>query len=135
MAPQLLHSNELLISYSQLAVYNSGSDQPFPDWSDEDLAQGYACQQGSVAFSTMEDALCTVEMISASGRPEAEGEATLCITVPFVVHAGQEVTASSVMSDSVRAELPAGAYSLSFSAIPGAGKDGSWLYRLVFFAD
>ena len=37
MTPQLLHSNELLISYSQLAVYNSGSDQPFPDWSHEDL--------------------------------------------------------------------------------------------------
>ena len=134
MAPQLLHSNELLISYSQLAVYNSGSDQPFPDWSDEDLAQGYACQQGSVAFSTMEDTLCTVEMMSSSGVPEAEGEAALCITVPFVVHAGQEVTASSVMSDSVQAAAP-GAYNLVFSAIPGAGKNGSWLYRLVFFAD
>ena len=74
-------------------------------------------------------------MMSSSGVPEAEGEAALCITVPFAVHAGQEVTASSVMSDSVRAELPAGAYNLVFSAIPGAGKNGSWLYRLVFFAD
>lgn len=41
------------ISYSQLAVFQKGMENPFNDWEDTHVNQGFAWRPGSVSFGSL----------------------------------------------------------------------------------
>ena len=43
----------LEISYGQLAVFANSLPQPFNDWTDQHVSQGFAWRPGSVTFRSM----------------------------------------------------------------------------------
>ncbi|WP_414694810.1 competence protein ComJ [Pinirhizobacter sp.] len=41
---------DLYVSYSQLAVFQRGLDEPFNMWTDEQVKEGYSSKPGSVSI-------------------------------------------------------------------------------------
>ncbi|AFC33246.1 competence protein J [Paenibacillus mucilaginosus 3016] len=108
---------ELLISYAQLAVYASGLSNPFPEWTDRHLRQGFAWRPGSVSFAALEDVHSEI-MVSLGGKPAPDRDAVRAISVPFTVTGGGGITVSSILSRSYSYDLPHGSYELLFQAVP-----------------
>lgn len=49
-------SFSLLISYSQVAVFDSALEHPFNLWTERHVQQGFSWRPGSVSFATLEEA-------------------------------------------------------------------------------
>lgn len=108
--------HQLLISYSQIAVYRKNLDNPFPDWTDGHIRQGFAWRPGSVAFGTLGDVNSEIE-VSIENRVSSGEDSLRAIAVPFEV--GREgITIGSILSKTFDYEIPAGLYTLLFEAIP-----------------
>ncbi|MCM3747251.1 competence protein ComJ [Paenibacillus pasadenensis] len=125
--------SELLISYSQIAVYRSGLQHPYSDWTEEHIQQGFAWRDGSVSFSTLDDIRSRVEVSTGTERPPLTG-CIRAIAVPFQTDESG-VGVSSILSQHISALLPAGMYELIFMAYePKAGAEGTLTghYRIHF---
>ncbi|ANE45702.1 competence protein [Paenibacillus swuensis] len=106
---------ELVVSYSQLAIFNTGMEHPFSDWRDEHIMQGFTWREGSVSFGTLADRTSEVEV--AMGESVSVGEdAVRAIVVPFAV-GGEGITISSILSAAYDMEVPQGSYALLFEAV------------------
>ncbi|MOA00254.1 DNA-entry nuclease inhibitor [compost metagenome] len=123
--------NELLISYSQLAIYNSEVESPYSNWSDSHINQGFAWREGAVSFSTLDDAMCEVS-VSLERDIAADDRCIRAIVVPFRV-SRLGVTISSIMSEAFTYEIPEGQYALVFQIfhLP-ADEQGDQAYRYSF---
>jgi Competence protein J (ComJ) len=102
----------LYISYSQIAVFNAGMSNPFNDWTDQHVQQGFAWRPGSVSFRTIKsEGVHSVEVFTLDENLTDEyEEAERVIAVPFNVgESGVEVAS---ISDSVKINIPKGEYSL-----------------------
>ncbi|WP_426449543.1 competence protein ComJ [Paenibacillus sp. S-38] len=109
---------ELLISYAQLAVYTSGLPNPYPEWTDRHLRQGFAWRPGSVSFAALDDVRSEIVVSFGARKPVPDGEAVREISVPFPVKGAGGITVGSILSRSCHYEIPAGSYELLFRAVP-----------------
>jgi hypothetical protein len=104
----------ILVSYSQVTVFDHALDRPFNQWTDKHVAQGFSWRPGSAAFRTIAEGgrhLVTVAVdVTENEQPP---DAVRIIDVPFEVPADGAVEIGSI-SDSSLLEIPSGIYRLRF---------------------
>ncbi|WP_020176714.1 competence protein ComJ [Methyloferula stellata] len=104
----------LNVSHSQVAVFDSGLQQPFNGWTERHVNQGFAWRPGSVSFATIEEAgRHSVSLDVVSGNVGVSPEAIRVIQTPFEVPQTGAIEIASA-SDSVPFSLPSGTYALRF---------------------
>jgi hypothetical protein len=108
----MMHDQEITleVSFMQLAVFRSSLEQPFNDWSDAQVAQGFSWRSDSVSFRTIEDGPHSVRVIFAHEMPSPDPAAVRAITVPLDVLDGHFAIAS--ISDSVSIHSTPGKYQI-----------------------
>lgn len=112
------------VSFSQFAVFASALDQPFNDWTDRHVAQGFAWRPGSVSFLCMEEAgwhMAEVALVDHAGA--VAGDAVRVIEVPFDVPADGAVEIGSI-AQTVSVSLPAGTCLLRCEFLAPADAEG-----------
>ena len=107
---------DLDVSYSQVTVFHAGLDEPFNDWTDDHVNQGFAWRRESVSFKTLIEAgQHRVELvISDEFQPVGSG-VVRAILVPFTVPKKARIEIASI-SDGTEHKVPAGSYSLRYEA-------------------
>ena len=104
----------IYVSYAQLAVFNVGLDNPFNDWSQRHVQQGFAWRPGSVSFGMLFETGDIALRIIPNDEIEAVGRrSSRAIRVPFEVTPPGRVEIASI-TESVEIEIEPRAYSLSF---------------------
>ncbi len=120
----------LEVSYSQLAVFRRGLDNPFNDWKDAHVAQGFSWRPGSVSFRTLEwGGPHRVQVLVRETAGSVSRDAVRAIDVPFVVPDDGAVEVASI-SDSAVVTVPPGPYLLRCELLPRGS--GHAEVRLVF---
>jgi len=119
------------VSYGQLAVFASSLMQPFNDWTDRHVSQGFAWRPGSVSFRSLVEAgrhLIEIDVANHVGvvRPEA----VRVIEVPFEIPADGAVEIGSI-AETVPLSLPAGSFLLRCEFLQSTGTEGERV-RLTF---
>lgn len=101
------------IFYSKIAVFQYGLENPFNDWNDTHVNQGFAWRKGSVSFRTItDDEECKIS-VRVTDKKEVDRDATRAITVPFYIsHKGIEV--GSIM-ETKAIDIEEGMYGLLFT--------------------
>ncbi|MEQ8853633.1 MULTISPECIES: competence protein ComJ [Gimesia] len=100
------------VSYSQIAVFNSGLENPFNDWADQHVLQGFSWREESVSFKTLIEAgPMVVEVRKSESMPTPNG--LRVITVPFKCPHGNKVEISSIADGQV-VSIEGGNYQLIF---------------------
>lgn len=100
------------LSYGQLAVFASSLKQPYNDWTDQHVSQGFAWRPGSVSFRSMVEAgRHAVEINIANHVGAIHPNAVRVVEVPFEVPADGAVEVGSI-EETVPLTLPAGSFLL-----------------------
>lgn len=123
---------ELAITYSQLAVFDPDLEDPFNDWHDIHVAQGFTWRSNTVSFGTLVDIGRLVVEIWRVTAFELCPLSTRAIVVPFTVPSSGKVGVSD-MAEEGTAILPPGPYALVFETgfLTDNPEDGTWV-RLSF---
>jgi hypothetical protein len=119
------------ISFGQVSVFNSSLEQPFNDWEDVHIAQGFAWRHGSVSFLVSDQGTHEIEFDLRHDCGEVEDLAVTVIEVPFEVFEGGAIEYGGI-SDLRETLVPQGNYSLRFEEIPPSG-GGFGAIRLTLF--
>jgi hypothetical protein len=108
-------SFDIAITYSQISIFNSNLENPFNDWEDEQVAQGFSWREQSVSFKTLtSDEVVRVELnVVEQFRPSEKSLRT--ISVPFTCNQNGAIEISSI-TDSQPISLEPGEYQLVFEA-------------------
>ena len=101
------------ISYAQLAVFRSDLANPFNDWTEAHVAQGFAWRPGSVSFATIEASGPIDLEVAQAWPPLASSRASRIISVPFAVGETGAVDVASI-GDGETVSIPTGEYRLTF---------------------
>lgn len=119
------------ISHGQLAVFASSLHQPFNDWTDRHVGQGFAWRPGSVSFrSVVEAGQHLIEIVVADRLGAIHPDAVRAIEVPFDVPRDGAVEVGSI-AETVPLSLPAGAFLLRCEFLESGGT-ASARVRLTF---
>ncbi|MGH8780356.1 competence protein ComJ [Paraburkholderia sp.] len=102
----------ILVSYNQICVFDATLDEPFNDWADDHVHQGFAWRAGSVSFGAVENEE-TVFVIEVDNPVELDPVAFRVITVPFTVPEHQGVIVGSI-GDEREIKIDPGTYQLTF---------------------
>jgi hypothetical protein len=116
---------ELYVTYRQIAVFQSGLANPFNDWRDAHVRQGFVWRPGSVSFATFDDGRLAV-IVERSGAPPGR-KARRAILVPFTVPRRGWVEIATI-TESQDVSLEPGEYGLTFEH--GLTEDGKMWCRL-----
>ena len=121
----------LEVSYGQLAVFASSLKQPFNDWTDQHVSQGFAWRPGSVSFRTMVEAgRHSIEIEVANHVGDIHADVVRVIEVPFESPADGAVEVGSI-AETVPLSLPPGSFLLRCEFLQPAGGAGERV-RLTF---
>lgn len=105
-------SYKLYVSFCQIAIFASHLDQPFNDWTDQQVSQGFAWKKNSVSFRTLvEDGIHLIKVAVKAEMPSIAEDAIRTIDVPFESPPDGNIEIASI-SDSVAISLPSGRYTL-----------------------
>ncbi|TCP69186.1 competence protein ComJ [Baia soyae] len=121
------------ISHSQINVFNTDLKDPFNDWTDIHVNQGFSWREGCVSFGALSDWECEISVKLGEDIYENEN-AIRSIIVPFYVE-DNGITLASILSEEYIFDIPKGSYELLFHAIPlESEEDGLYLvrYELTF---
>ncbi|SDN65280.1 Competence protein J (ComJ) [Bacillus sp. OK048] len=101
------------IFYSQLAIFQYGLENPFNDWNDIHINQGFAWREGSVSFGTLsDDEECKIT-VRVTDKKEVDTDVIRAIVVPF--HIGNKgIEVGSVM-ETTAIDFEEGMYELLFT--------------------
>jgi hypothetical protein len=113
------------VSYSQLAVFASALSQPYNDWSDRHVAQGFAWRPGSVSFRTLSETgshVVEIDLVDHTGGMHPDR--VRAIEVPFDVPDDGAIEIGSI-AETVPLALPAGSFLLrcAFRRSTGVGEE------------
>lgn len=109
-------SFELLVSYSQIAVFLRDLENPFNEWTEQQVRQGFAWRPGSVSFRTLQEfGKSRVELIESSFCEFSQDKCVRAIEVPFELPRGKELELASI-SDSHVIPINPGTFQLRFEA-------------------
>lgn len=117
----------LPFSHSQLAVFRAGMRDPFNDWEDAHVEQGFAWRPGSVSFSTLDEGGDIDIDVIAKKKWSSDPAAARVIRVPFEVPEDGIEIASIISGETV--DVPAGRYDLYYET----GKKGESLWSRFTF--
>ena len=119
------------VSYSQLAVFRAGLAQPFNDWTDKHVSQGFAWRPESVSFRTVVEAgPHDIDVVVSPDGIQPSADAVWIIEVPFKVPTGGAIEVASI-ADGALVNVPPGVYSLRFESFQPEGETASRV-KLIF---
>lgn len=108
-------SFDIPVTYSQIAIFNSNLENPFNDWNDDQVNQGFSWRNESVSFKTLvNDAVLRVEFDKVDRFTPAEGSERI-ISVPFKCNDEGEIEVASI-TDAQPISLEPGSYQVIFEA-------------------
>src|SRR4051812_42082110 len=110
------------VSYGQLCVFDGNLPNPFNDWSDEHVRQGFSWRKGSACFRTLNEGGPVLVEVGEADHIELKPFTTRAISVPFTVVPNSSVEVATV-TESKRIEIEPGEYQLVFEAGILDGKD------------
>lgn len=107
------------VSYAQIAIFESQLENPFSDWTEENVRQGFVWRQGSVSFRTLvEDAEHFVRVVVADHFESIDPRAIRVIEVPFEVPPSGDIEVAGIMGGTLLS-LNAGKYQLRAEFLVG----------------
>jgi hypothetical protein len=106
-------SFKLTVSYSQIAVFVSNIENPFNDWTDQHIAQGFSWRKNSVSFDPLMDFGELKVTIELEIDLPVLDNCRRAISVPFSVPVENLIEVATI-SDSKTFELETGDYQLIF---------------------
>jgi Competence protein J (ComJ) len=115
-------SFSLELAWSQVSLFDANLDDPFNDWNEQHLAQGFSWRPGSVSFKTplrhgeIDIALDLIDAMVLAP------DASRAIVVPFTSWGG--LIEISTISGSEVVDIPPGRYALLFQTGIRGGR--SW---------
>jgi Competence protein J (ComJ) len=123
---------KLNLSHSTIAVFDPHVANPFNNWTDQHVKQGFSWRKESVSFSTLRDHwIAKVEVVLADEIKLAQFTER-AILVPFAVQESGQVEISSIDKGEV-INIPAGNYALIYeTAVLSQAEEWS---RLTFMPD
>ncbi|MEM7418713.1 competence protein ComJ [Alteromonas sp. McT4-15] len=102
---------QMYLSYSQICIFLSSLSQPFNDWSDRNVTQGFSWRDGSASFRALTDeGDHKINLFINEPIPDIEDHVVRAFKVPFETLDGNIEIAS--ISDSTPLEISPGKYSL-----------------------
>ena len=119
-------SFDLIISYNQIAVFNSDLENPFNDWSDAQVDQGFSWRSESVSFKTLLDGVVAHVEFLVCKEFSAFPTSIRAISVPFSCNSYGEIEVATI-TGAQHIFLDPGQYQLVFEA--GLTGSESW-YRI-----
>jgi hypothetical protein len=122
MAPFVLE-----VAYSQISAFQSGLKDPFNDWTDRHVAQGFAWRPGSVSFRTLDGEGPISVTVTKTTAFEPSPSALRVIQVPIRV-AKEGALEIATITDSVEIEMKEGEYVVVFEH----GRDDKGVMWCVF---
>lgn len=119
------------VSHGQLVIFQTALSEPFNDWSDQHISQGFSWRPGSVSFLTMtEGGQHSIEVIVTDRLGSVDPEALRAIEVPFDVPAEQTIEIGSLI-ETFPLSLSTGSYLLRCEfLLPDSSEEGR--VRLAF---
>lgn len=121
----------LEVAFGQLIVFDGELEEPFNDWTDQHVSQGFAWRPGSVSFRTLVEAgLHRVDVGIADFVGDVDPSALRIIDVPFEVPLTNKVELGSVV-DSADISISHGLYLLR-CAFFGMNSDGQEQVKITF---
>ncbi|WFU35650.1 competence protein ComJ [Bradyrhizobium brasilense] len=119
------------LSYGQLSVFVSSLKDPYNDWTDRHMSQGFTWRPGSVSFSSMvESGRHSVEIHVVNHAAAVHPGAVRAVAVPFEVPADGAIEVGSI-SETVPLELPPGSFLLRCEFFQPSGTDEDERARLT----
>lgn len=113
----LLKKFQLDISYGQISVFLSTIPQPFNDWTQAHVEQGFAWRLGSVSFATLLEAgKFTIDVLVTDNTENYSNDFIRAIEVPFVIPENEQVEIASI-ADSLKISVPSGKYILKYELL------------------
>ncbi|CAM2005299.1 competence protein ComJ [Acanthopleuribacter pedis] len=103
---------EICADYGQVCVFDPGLNDPFNDWDDIHVKQGFAWRPGSVSFSVPLSGYWDFNIEINSSFDRENGEYIRGISVPFIIQENQ-VEIGGVISSEVYG-IETGTYELLF---------------------
>jgi len=103
----------LNVLYSQISVFLPNLKEPFNNWTDRHVAQGFAWRPGSASFGTLDES-GPID-IKVSVREHFEGlldDSIRAVKLPFRIEGGEVEIAT--ITESKRLEITEGEYDLVF---------------------
>ena len=101
---------EIEVFYQQFAVYRTGDENLFPQWTDAHVQQGFAWRAESVGFGTLDDGPHEVEVRVCD--LEEDAEAIRIIDLPLDVPVGNTLSLEAIFGVDVPLGVPPGSYTL-----------------------
>jgi hypothetical protein len=101
------------VSYSQIAVFDPELENPFNDWADQHVAQGFSWRPYSVSFGTLEEGGKAAVSVRTSSEIAVADRSARAILVPFTIRTTDAVEIGSI-SDSRQLTISRGSYALLF---------------------
>lgn len=102
------------VSYAQIAVFDSRLANPFNEWLDAHVLQGFSWRDGSVSFSTVDvSGKVEVEVVRSTSNVEILAQADRVIVVPFSIPPHGEIEVATIAS-SEKLKLDPGDHELTF---------------------
>lgn len=119
---------QLELAWSQISVFDANLADPFNDWTEKHLRQGFSWRSGSVSFKLPVRAGRIGVHVGLVDGFSVDPSATVAIVVPFITWAG--VIEISSITESELIEVDTGNYSLLFQS--GVHADGTGWVTLSF---
>jgi hypothetical protein len=121
---------KILVSYNQFCVFDATLDDPFNDWNDDHVRQGFSWRPKSVSFGAKENREIKVE-VKIADSIKIDSTAFRVIAVPFTVPEHRKIIVGSI-GDEHEVEIDAGIYRLIYEL---GSQNATPFCRLTFIAD
>lgn len=105
---------ELNLLFSQVSLFDTRLVDPFNDWTEDHLQQGFSWRPGSVSLLTVGESGPIDVDIELVGTPVVRPSASRAILLPFVCWSG--LIEVSTIASSELVDIPQGPYGLLFQS-------------------
>jgi Competence protein J (ComJ) len=123
---------QLNISHGQICVFHSGIKNPFNDWTQQHIDQGFAWRDESVSFGTVIEAgVVSFSVETTDYSKSLVPKVTRAVEVPFTVPESGAIEIASI-SDGILLDMVPGLYALRFEDISVVGTQfGNCFFRFL----
>ncbi len=111
----MLKNKYIYIYYSQISVFRSEFKNPFNDWQEEHVNQGFSWRPGSVSFKTLDEEGEITLYYSKKTSFEIDINTIRGIRVPFEI-TGEGLVEISSITESIPLKFQPGSYNLFYES-------------------
>ena len=108
--------------HGQIVVFRLSLANPYNDWTEAHMDQGFTWREGSVSFGVEDPLSCLVEVLLGDESTSINDSPKRVILVPFKSD-GNGVAIGDGLCENNSLNLPSGEYQLSFELFDGYGED------------